>query len=381
MNNLTTGQAATCFASPELSSADEISREVLSLTHDNSLLPLLDAMPDFVMILNRNRQIIFANRKMREVGSAHFMASVVGLRPGELLNCERVAFAPSGCGTGQACATCGIVSTILTAFSGDPITRDCRLSAQGIEAFDLRVWASPFTWNTVNYVLVIATDISNEKRRRVLERIFFHDILNAAHGVRSIAELLDGEAVMDNELSATLHDVALLAAENNELGVSLTPLHALEVIKSAVSQLRNHNLSARKKIVIAHGTRNFDLISDGALLSRSLANLLKNALEASGPGSTITLGARIEEAGNVFWCHNPGVIPPEVQHQIFQRGFSTKGTGRGIGTYSVRLLTERYLQGTVVLESSEPDGTTFRITVPMLHENEHQHEPLPGTTP
>jgi sensor histidine kinase regulating citrate/malate metabolism len=37
------------------------------------------------------------------------------------------------------------------------------------------------------------------------------------------------------------------------------------------------------------------------------------------------------------------LIPKDVQLQLFQRSFSTKGMGRGWGTYSIRLLTERYL--------------------------------------
>jgi sensor histidine kinase regulating citrate/malate metabolism len=50
--------------------------------------------------------------------------------------------------------------------------------------------------------------------------------------------------------------------------------------------------------------------------------------------------------------------------QIFQRSFSTKGTGRGIGTYSVKLLTEKYLQGEVSFISTKEFGTTFYITIP-----------------
>jgi signal transduction histidine kinase len=55
----------------------------------------------------------------------------------------------------------------------------------------------------------------------------------------------------------------------------------------------------------------------------------------------------------------------EVQHQLFQRSFSTKGvTGRGIGTYSVKLLTEAYLHGTVEFRSTVADGTTFIVRLP-----------------
>jgi signal transduction histidine kinase len=57
-------------------------------------------------------------------------------------------------------------------------------------------------------------------------------------------------------------------------------------------------------------------------------------------------------------------MPKEIQLQIFARSFSTKGQGRGLGTYSVRLLTEKYLKGKVWFKSSEKQGTTFYICIP-----------------
>jgi sensor histidine kinase regulating citrate/malate metabolism len=50
---------------------------------------------------------------------------------------------------------------------------------------------------------------------------------------------------------------------------------------------------------------------------------------------------------------------------IFQRSFSTKGFGRGLGTYSIRLLTERYLKGSVSFTSSALSGTIFRVRYPL----------------
>ena len=62
-----------------------------------------------------------------------------------------------------------------------------------------------------------------------------------------------------------------------------------------------------------------------------------------------------------FWVHNPGFMPREVQLQLFKRSFTTKGAGRGLGTYSMKLLTERYLKGQISFTSTEADGTTFEI--------------------
>jgi signal transduction histidine kinase len=92
---------------------------------------------------------------------------------------------------------------------------------------------------------------------------------------------------------------------------------------------------------------------------------VKNALEATPEFDTVTIGAKDHGTKITFFVNNPGVMSEEVRYQIFQRYFSTKqGEGRGIGTYSVKLFTERYLGGKAEFTSREPEGTTFYVILP-----------------
>jgi signal transduction histidine kinase len=106
-------------------------------------------------------------------------------------------------------------------------------------------------------------------------------------------------------------------------------------------------------------------VSDPALLGRVLTNMIKNALEASEPGETVRVGAEQASTHIRFWVHNQGMIPREVQQQIFERSFSTKGIGRGLGTYSMKLIGESYLCGKVGFSSDKSNGTIFSIDLPM----------------
>ena len=62
--------------------------------------------------------------------------------------------------------------------------------------------------------------------------------------------------------------------------------------------------------------------------------------------------------------HNNNYIPEDIQMQIFHRSFSTKESGRGLGTYSMRLVGENYLKGKVYFTSDKLKGTTFLIDLP-----------------
>ena len=115
----------------------------------------------------------------------------------------------------------------------------------------------------------------------------------------------------------------------------------------------------------AEGNCDASFVSDPVLLCRILGNLTKNALEATPEGGVITLWCRQEGRGLSISVHNEGVMPEPSQLQVFQRSFSTKGEGRGLGTYGSRLLAERYLQGEVSFSSTKAAGTTFTVSLPL----------------
>jgi signal transduction histidine kinase len=367
---------ATYHAPPGRLTSQDVARRAVALGDLAGLTALLDAMPDWVMLLNEQRQIVFGNRALRDFAGERAGGRLLGLRPGELLSCRQAGLAPSGCGTGEACRTCGSVNAILGALAGDSVMRECRVSAAAVTAYDLRIWASPFRWQTDHYALVVAVDIGNEKRREVLERIFFHDLLNTAGSLYGLSELIHSDPASAGEFKDDLLETAetlvneirtqrlLLAAESNELPVSIRPAQSRHLLESALQGYRHDSLANGRHLAIAPHSAAFTIHTDETLLHRVLGNLLKNALEASRPGDTVELGAAELADQFVFSCHNPQAIPREIQLQLFQRSFSTKGPGRGIGTYSIRLLTERYLGGTVALTSAPETGTRFELSFP-----------------
>ncbi len=370
----------TYFAPPERADANDLARMNMVLASDEGLCAIINAMPEFVMIVGPTRQVLLANRAMAEFALSQGCDDYIGMRPGEVLDCRHALEAVHGCGTGEACRSCGAVETILAALAGNNASHECRVmrdTPRGFEALDLKVWGTAFRWQGMELAIVVAVDISNEKRRKVLERLFFHDILNTASAIDGLARVLLEELMPIDEVKENLLMMAkklvgeirsqreLLAAENDEFSVRPKPINSHLLLESVKSCYDNALLGRERNIIIARDSTSTIFYSDEPIMSRVLGNLLKNALEATPEDGTVTIGCSTARNNIAFWCNNQEVIPRETQLQIFHRSFSTKGEGRGIGLYSVKLMTERYLKGKVNYNSDDASGTTFTVTYPL----------------
>lgn len=370
----------TQFASAERLSPEEIQDQSVFFANQPYLKQLADAFPSPFLALNTHRQIVFANQAMADLVGEERPERLYGLRPGEALHCIHSDETAGGCGTTEFCSTCGAANAILAAIGGEKNVRECRITTHEGESLDLRAYASPFTDG--KFIFFSVEDISHQNRRRILERIFFHDVINTAGGVQGLAELLSEE---DNPLEADeLIDMirtsvntlieeinaqrTLSAAETGDLIVEPETVRADELLKEVGGLYENHTVAQDRFIVCHPDTEPVEFITDPTLIRRVLANMTKNALEASSRGQTVTLGARRIKDRVELWVHNRSFMPRDSQLQVFQRSFSTKGRGRGLGTYSIRLLTERYLKGHASFTSTEAEGTTFSVFLPMTLE-------------
>lgn len=371
----------TYFAPSIRSDAEEIHKEFDFVSSQKLFLEIFGTFTGLGAVIDRNRQIVYANDDFLKLLGILSIEPILGKRPGEVVSCIHSAEEPAGCGTSMACAYCGAVNAIMesqrTGLKSIKETRISTLMNGELKSWDLNIACTPVTLSGQIYYVLILHDISDEKRKSALERLFFHDLLNSAGGLNGILTILkEGTSPEETRELINISEEAsrdiveeiighrqIRDAENHDLEIKIELVNSVELLNNAVRKISSHKVGKGKQILVKDQPATLYIETDSMLLKRVIINLIKNALESTPGGGTVSTG--IEESINEirFWIKNSEVIPEDIQLQLFQRSFSTKGVNRGVGTYSIKLITENYLKGKVSFVSNEKEGTIFSVVL------------------
>ncbi len=370
----------TKYAPAERANPEKLKKQSKYFENNNLLDNFLRNIPAIFIIINEQRQIVYLNNGALEFSGLSEAAPAIGKRPGELIGCIHSDEEEGGCGTSESCTYCGAVNAVLESQrTSEKAVMDCRLIVGPEEnAYDLRVWATPLAFKNEKFTMVTIQDIRNEKWRGFLERIFFHDLLNIMTALLGNIELykLENQNSKNNDHIHHIDTIAgyllqeiesqrlIMNAENDLLKINPELVNSKDILSELIELYRNNQLINGKRIKVSPNSEFIDMLTDKIILRRILGNILKNALEATPEGGLVTIGCLKKNSMMNFWVHNSGFIPRDVQIQIFTRSFSTKGNGRGLGCYSMKLLS-RFLDGEVSFSTSKEKGTIFKIDLPL----------------
>lgn len=376
--------APTYYDTPERSTPEEIAEQAEIISKEKLVQDILEGLPEVAVVVDDNRQIIACNGKAVSGFGKSSAKEILGRRVGEAISCiHSDEMGPDSCGTSKFCAECGAAQAMKhTRENRERAEEECRITSDinGVESsFDFKVTTAPLKVGERQFTLFAIRDISGDKRREALERIFFHDVLNTASVVNGISQILEDTDEEDfKELTNTLKESSsqlieeiqmqrtLRYAEDGKLEVDEEVINSNNILKKIFYLYAKLKLTEGKKLTQTLLPDGVQITTDKNLLVRSFGNLVKNAVEASKAGDEIKIWTEAKPDSIKFNVNNPSVIPNEIQVQIFKRSFTTKGgSGRGIGTYSVKLLVEQYLNGKVYFSSTAGEGTTFTIELPI----------------
>ena len=293
-------QKITGFDPARKLSNAELDVEVNALKENPVINALLDEIGTNVTILNKELQILFSNFRDK------ILEEPFSRRLGEAFGCVNSIIQKDGCGSSADCAYCSILNIVLSALEQNrAVSGECLIltqKADGVGSGEYLVTAKPIKVADSSYILVIFNDISEKKRRELLERLFIHDIRNALTGLIGWSDLLAQNPADDTEatasrISAIAQNIAeeienhrlLTAAETKQLKVNLRDIPIEDILLPLKFLFTRHEVAYSKNIQFPDTVLNRTVKTDPVILRRVLVNMVINALEATPKNGTVRI--------------------------------------------------------------------------------------------
>lgn len=240
--------------------------------------------------------------------------------------------------------------------------------------------------------LLTLVDITKQKQIENAKAEFVslasHQLRTPIAGIKWSAELLqlDGKDTLtdrqkkyvDRLLAAAKRMAVLvddfLRVSRFELGTfqpDFTSVNLKDIIEEVLSDYAER--IGQKKITVKtfYDESGSEFISDQNLVRMMVTNLLSNAIKYTREQGAVHIGYRFGERDVTFSVADNGMgIPAEDQEHVFSKLYRASNAlrsvpdGTGLGLYIVKESVE-VLKGTVTFTSTENQGTTFEIVLPM----------------
>lgn len=271
--------------------------------------------------------------------------------------------------------------TILALKSGEKqqlsFSTERGVSNLSVDASEMIVRDTPLRIIAMNDVHEELDEKENESWIRLI-RILTHEIMNSVAPITSISDSLlskkESIPVSAQEgievIRTTSRGLVRFVESYRQLTRIPAPNCRPFYLRPFLERMRTLALQGQEKSVpvsIEIDVEPTDLLlyADEDQIGQVVLNLLKNALQAlSGEGQgEIRIEAREAERGAIVVdvSDNGKGMPAEVAENVFVPFFTTKQDGSGIGLSLSRQIM-RLHGGSLILKSTRPEGTVFRLT-------------------
>ncbi|MDA8163860.1 MAG: HAMP domain-containing sensor histidine kinase [Desulfobacteraceae bacterium] len=205
------------------------------------------------------------------------------------------------------------------------------------------------------------------------ERAIAEMALKVAHEIRNPATVIGGlvRNLRKEVPAASQAKIAAILAKTGELETIVADFERLAaqrrlfmhkedllaIMRESTELLRSDFDRKEVALHLEHQPGAFPFMANVGMLKIALTHLLRNGLEACGPGGRVTLGIERTSGGYRIVIEDTGVgIPTPKLAQILEPFVTTKPGRIGLGLPIVKQIIEEH-QGTIRLESREGEGT------------------------
>ncbi len=219
--------------------------------------------------------------------------------------------------------------------------------------------------------------------RAMIAGSFIHRLNNLAATipvrVNMALEKLDPKVPKDNDV---IHHLKVISGHSGELlkeareieqnEEKLAPEHFVidDLVETAIKKVFSYIPKLEKHICVErfYSKKRVTLYLEKYKLLEPLVNIIRNAVEAMEQGGRLGLRTALElfdgQPSLIIAVSDTGMgIPGETLPRIFERHFTTKQTGLGIGLWGDKIFI-RDLGGDIDVKSRVGEGSTFTIRIP-----------------
>lgn len=199
---------------------------------------------------------------------------------------------------------------------------------------------------------------------------------NLSKRERYYIELAKGQ--IDRLVSVVTQLMDFQDADIGKEQLSLKEVDLVRFVSKRIAMFESMARSVNMKIEFQSNVEECLTLIDEVLMEGVVDNLISNAIKYSKPESMIDVQLSVEYKNWILNVRDYGIgISRSAQRQIFKRLFrgenaiNSKVVGWGVGL----LLVKKYVtlhRGKITCKSQMDEGTTFKVSVPILENNVHQ---------
>jgi len=175
---------------------------------------------------------------------------------------------------------------------------------------------------------------------------------------------------MNLERMSTLSEKLLLLSESEQGKANWATVELAPLLTELAAEFKTKAGESGINVELASIESSLPVLGDAFRLKQALVNLVDNAIKYNRPSGEVKISARADDAQVIIEIKDNGIgISQADQQRIFERFYrvdksrSRAQGGSGLGLAIVKKIAEEH-GGTVSVESTLGEGSTFRIALP-----------------
>ena len=253
----------------------------------------------------------------------------------------------------------------------------------GFSRFNLKGEERAVTGHIVNFkdlteVVAIRREIRKKERLssmgEVVARVA-HEMRNPLFGMTAVGQILDMELTLEPSHKQLLDSFLKEARRLNnlveellectrEVRIRRNHVNLLKIIEASVQVNEVFARERELRIEVTAPEGEVGVFADPEKVEQVMVNLLRNAIDASDAGGTITVAVTASgDLATVKVIDRGCGIPEDLQEKIYDVFYTTKKNGTGMGLPISRNIAEAH-EGSLSCVNNRNGGATFTLVLP-----------------